>query len=152
MKKTIIAIDPGANGALAFLNYGDTVPRIHLAHTSDPLDALNDAALIGVDACEVWIEDVPSFAGKNLPGSTMFKLGKNCGIWEGIARGLGLTVRLVRPQEWQAGLSGVSKLKGSERKRALRTCASRLYPNVKCTLDNCDALLILDYAKKHTHE
>ena len=144
--KTIVAIDPGASGALAFKT-GDKI-IIHKASDTDPLDALKDAQLCG--HCEVWIEDVPCFAGKALPGSAMFRLGKNCGIWEGLARGLGITVRLVRPQDWQAGISGVGKLKGPERKRALRTAASRLFPEIKVTLDNCDALLILDYALRNT--
>jgi hypothetical protein len=146
MKKTIIAIDPGASGALAYWPPGAPAPIIHKSHDTDPLDALKDASLNG--NCEVWIEDVPTFAGKALPGSAMFRLGKNCGIWEGIARGLGVPVRLTRPQDWQAGISGVGKLKGAERKRALRTAASRVYPQVKVTLDNCDALLILDFGMR----
>lgn len=146
--RTIVAIDPGASGAAAIAFHGVPMPIIYKAHDTDPLDALKDAAINGCQV-EVWIEDVPSFAGKALPGSAMFRLGKNCGIWEGLARGLGLTVRLVRPQEWQAGISGVGKLKGPERKRALRTAASRVFPSVKVTLDNCDALLILDYAIRH---
>lgn len=148
MSKTIIAIDPGSSGAAAIFFPNLALPVIHKAKDTDPLDAIKDAAAAGFSV-EVWIEDVPSFAGKMRPGSDMFKLGKNCGIWEGLARGSGHVVRLVRPQEWQAGLSGVGKLKGPERKRALRTAASRVFPAVKVTLDNCDALLILDYATRH---
>jgi len=133
-------------GALAFWPPGASAPIIHKTNDSDPLDALRDAMLSG--PCEVWIEDVPCFAGKLLPGSAMFRLGKNCGIWEGLARGLGISIRLTRPQDWQAGISGVGKLKGAERKRALRTAASRIFPQVKVTLDNCDALLILDFGRR----
>jgi hypothetical protein len=55
---------------------------------------------------------------------------------------------LVRPQTWQKGLSGMASLKGSDRKRALRDEAARRFPQVKATLDNCDALLLAEHGQR----
>jgi hypothetical protein len=58
-----------------------------------------------------------------------------------------MPLRLVRPQEWQQGLSGVGKLKGPARKRALLAEAKRRHPSVKLTLETADAALIADYGE-----
>ena len=55
---------------------------------------------------------------------------------------------LVAPKRWQAGLH-LKGLKGSERKRALRDNAFRLYPDLKPTLKTADAILLCDYFYKH---
>jgi hypothetical protein len=79
----------------------------------------------------------------------MFKFGQNFGYWLGLLAALEVRTVLVRPQTWQRGLAG-SSLKGPERKRALRDEAARRFAaaGVRVTLDNCDALLLLDYAQR----
>lgn len=52
---------------------------------------------------------------------------------------------LVTPQRWQKSISGLSGLKGSPRKRALREAARRLYPMSAATLFTADAILIGDW-------
>ena len=63
--------------------------------------------------------------------------------------GLGLPVRLIRPQEWQRGIRRVADTKDAARKRALRDEATRIFPNVKLTLKTADAALIADYGRRH---
>lgn len=144
---TIIGIDPGAHGALCFIPaHGN--PVVHKTSDTPALDALRDA-LASADAreCVAYLERVGGFiAGKQLPGSSMFKMGHSAGYWEGALAALGIRTILVRPQDWQAGIPGTGGKKGAERKRALRAEAIRRFPAAKPTLDTCDALLLADYA------
>lgn len=147
--KRIIGIDPGLSGALAFITSdGRTVT--HKTASTPPLDALRDA-IAGVETreCIVCMERVGGFiAGKSLPGSAMFKMGQNAGYWEGACAALGLRLMLVRPQEWQAGIPGAHGTEGAARKRVLRAEAMRRFPQHKITLQDADALLIADFARR----
>jgi hypothetical protein len=84
-------------------------------------------------------------AGAKLPGSSMFKMGHNAGYWEGALSALGVKVIRIRPQEWQKGITGITGKKGPDRKRALRDEAIRRFPQLKPTLQTCDALLIAEH-------
>ena len=77
-----------------------------------------------------------------------FTFGHNFGQWETLLYCLNVRVELVKPQMWQRGIPGLS---GSDRKRALKAHAARLYPNLRVTGATQDALLILDYAKRINH-
>lgn len=96
------------------------------------------------------MELVPPFvAGKNIPSSTGFKLGRSCGFIEGVLRGLRIPLELVSPKKWQAGLQGLKGVTGAPRKRLLRDHACRLYPTLKPTLKTCDALLLAHFFINH---
>lgn len=139
----LLGIDPGACGALAF--DVDDGAHVYKTKDTDPFDSLKVTALPGSTA---YIEEVGGYIGKPQPGSSMFKFGRQYGYWLGLLRAMGIRTILVKPQAWQKGLSGLQGKKGPERKRALRDEASRRFPGVKVTLDNADALLILDYGKR----
>ena len=103
-----------------------------------------------VDRIEAWVELVPPFAGKMIPSSTSFKLGKSCGYLEGVLRALEIPYTLVRPQDWQKGLVVLSVLTSGKRKKVLMNHAKRLYPTLKgLTLKTADALLILHDSINH---
>jgi hypothetical protein len=143
---TIIAIDPGAHGALCFIPPRG-LPVVHKTDKTPPLEAITDAVChVDTKDCVAYLEKIGGFiAGKSLPGSSMFKMGHSAGYWEGLLAALHIRTILVRPQDWQAGISGTTGKKGPERKRALRAEALRRYPAIKVSLDDCDALLIADY-------
>jgi hypothetical protein len=144
-----IGIDPGAHGALVWMDERGSI-IIHKTADTPPIEALRDSVCTepGEKVVAV-IELVGGFiAGKFLPGSSMFKMGKSAGYWEGALAALGVRTLVVRPQEWQAGIPGLTGKKGTERKRALRAEAVRRFPTVKVTLDNCDALLLADYCRR----
>lgn len=149
MKTTVIGVDPGANGALVGLIGGK--PVIHKFKDVDPCEAIVDMIACTEDHAAgivAYVEEVGGFIGKPQPGSAMFKFGRSFGYILGLLRGMNVRTVLVRPQVWQKGLSGMASLKGPDRKRALRDEAQRRFPNIKVTLDNCDALLICDYAQR----
>jgi hypothetical protein len=144
---TIIAIDPGASGAVAWRNglrydHIGAKPTVGLASQSELIYGLRDMTGHAV----VYIEQVGGYIGKPQPGSAMFKFGMSYGRWLGILEALRIRTVLVRPQVWQKTIGLGSTLKGPDRKRALRDIAKRLYPTHNVTLANCDALLILEHA------
>ncbi len=144
---TIIAIDPGASGAVAWRNglrydHIGAKPTVGLASQSELIYGLRDMTGHAV----VYIEQVGGYIGKPQPGSAMFKFGMSYGRWLGILEALKIRTVLVRPQVWQKTIGLGSTLKGPDRKRALRDIAKRLYPTHNVTLANCDALLILEHA------
>jgi hypothetical protein len=79
--------------------------------------------------------------------SAAFSFGVEYGKWLGFLDG----VELVTPQKWQFHYlkNGYRELlegvQGPARKRNLRTIAQELFPDVKVTLQNADALLIANY-------
>jgi hypothetical protein len=150
-----IAIDPGAKGAIAsyvtsFEPPGEprwTIEKLletpqdrfsqleGYAHTSSQLEAPRIAIL----------EVVGGFAGVGHPGSRMFSFGRGYGQLEGILVALGYQIIRVRPQAWQSSLSLKTRSGESrpDHKRRLRAAALDLFPQLKPTLDQADALLIL---------
>ena len=150
MRTITIGIDPGASGALAaWIN--DDKPVIHTLAKTDAHDAIFDVVCCCRNmgyAPVAYLEQVQGFIGEGQPGSAMFKFGDGYGYIRGVLRALCVSTVLVRPQTWQKGLPGMATLKKAERKRALRDEAARRFPNVKVTLDNCDALLIADYGQR----
>ena len=141
-----IGIDPGKSGGYAIAWGG--ILNINL-HTLDEdfefvehMQDLKDHP--DVTSIEAVVEHVPPFAGKMIPSSSSFKLGKSCGFLEGVLRALEIPFVLVRPQEWQKGLSGLSRLTSNKRKKVLMNHAKQFFPATRgLTLKTADAILIL---------
>jgi hypothetical protein len=98
-----------------------------------------------------FLEQVGGFTGKGQPGSAMFKFGRSFGFTLGVLQTLGVRLELVRPQTWQKPLglgTASSCATRHEWKAKLRACAQRLYPKLKPTLANADAILILEFGLK----
>lgn len=144
--KITIGIDPGASGGYAIAWGSLRSINLHklgedfefVEHIQDLKDHPDVTEIEGV------IELVPPFAGKNIPSSASFKLGKNCGFLEGVLRMAEIPFTLVRPQEWQKGLGGLQGLSYNQRKKALTNHAKRFFPSVSgLTQKTADAILIL---------
>lgn len=147
--KTIIGIDPGLNGGFAVFDDGKfyAIPFTTMADVDYKLSGL----LFGKKTPETkaYIEEPPVFfkgAGGGL--ASQAKLHRNFGQYEGMLMGWGMAFETVRPQKWQAGLPGLAKLAGKDRKRALHNLAAQRYPQLKPTLKTCDAILIAEYGMK----
>ena len=145
--KLTIAIDPGKSGGYA-IAWGKSYSSINLHTLGEDFEFVEHIQDLkdhpDVKEIEAVIELVPPFAGKMIPSSTSFKLGKSCGFLEGVMRMAEIPFTLVRPQEWQKGLSGLTGLTSGKRKKALMNQAKQFFPNVKgLTLKTADAILIL---------
>jgi hypothetical protein len=146
--KTIIGIDPGKSGGVAYqIPHGLPAAESMPETTADLIETLRN-----IDAPEsivCYVERVPSFAGRNMPGHAMFKMGESFGAIQGALAGLKIRTVLVTPQQWQKhyslGTRSACKSDG-EWKRKLKAEAQRRFPTLKLTNATADAALILDYA------
>jgi hypothetical protein len=139
---TLLAIDPGKNGGLAWLSMGavksERMPKI-------PKDLAELLKTINPD--DTIIEKVGGFAGdeQKANGWRMFQFGYIAGAPYWILLALGKRVRFVTPQKWQHALSvGNRDTYGTQWKNHLKTLASDLYPSITVSLATADSLLILE--------
>lgn len=137
-----IGIDPGKSGGVAFANEEDGIYR---AENLYPITALMEHVETIRDAghkMQIVVEDVPPYTGKNIPGSSAFKLGVSFGLIQGYALGERIPCYMLKPKDWQKSIGGLKGAEGKTRKQLLRDVAKRLYPELTPTLKTCDAILI----------
>lgn len=146
-RKRIIGIDPGKGGGVAIF-WEDGKREAHPYKNDEDTFELLESIASGEAETTVFLELVGGFAGVRHPGSFMFNFGDGFGYYRGLLRGLEISTRLVRPQEWQKGIPGLKGLKGDDRKRALKVHAARIFPELKPTLKTCDAILIADWGRR----
>lgn len=139
--RTIIAIDPGASGAIAVR---DTEGRVFVDDMPETLrdvwELLETDGQEGIDVTAI-MEDVGYHVmGNNASASAKF--ARHVGALEMALTGLGISWESVRPQKWMKHFGALPKDKG-ERKRRIKELVQRRYPHIKVTLANADALAIL---------
>jgi hypothetical protein len=151
----LIAVDPGVNGGIAYVTSSD--PDVISVCKMPESDAGVCELLVELSrkakVVEMFLEEPPLFAGKNIPGSAIGKLMWNTGVLYGAAVTIGFRVRRVRPAIWMKalGLGTKGDLTSTAWKNKLKGRAIELYPTVDVTLWNADALLVLEYARMGNH-
>jgi hypothetical protein len=141
----IIAFDPGKGGGLAIYRPGGKIDLRPWTVEHELLDVIDSLDPSGYDAV---VEDVPAFVSAATSNASSFKLGYNFGFIVGCCRMHGLPTNLVKPKEWQKGLSGLKPNMGyTARKRQLKDNAVRLYPDLKITNATADAVLIMHHRR-----
>lgn len=135
----IIAIDPGAKGAIACYTPADRRLALYdmpvryavVGKTRRPrVDAHALASLISVltltEPDAVYVEQVSGYTSQS--ASASFTFGSAYGVLIGCLAASGVTPVHVQPRVWRDahGLSGATKL---DRKRASRAAAARLFPS-----------------------
>jgi hypothetical protein len=146
---TIISIDPGASGGIAWGRGTQPVQALPMPATEGDLVILLRTLAADPSTTVAVVEEVGGYVGKAQPGSAAFKFGRNYGFALGVLQTLGVRVELVRPQKWQKSLSlgsASSCASKTEWKNRLKSAAQRLFPSLKVTLATADALLIFNYA------
>jgi hypothetical protein len=141
-----IAIDPGANGGLAWTD-GETVHCMKMPETmGDVRDWLQDQKIAG---CRVYLEQVGEHVRGNSGHNSVALMGHRRCI-EGICLGLHIPLYFVRPQKWMSLFPGRAKGMDSKavtaRKRFVKEAMQREYPTCNITNATADALGILTYA------
>jgi crossover junction endodeoxyribonuclease RuvC len=124
------AIDPGAKGALAFIDTSDLTLvvwdtptfKIKSGRTvKTKIDSVNFAEMIRTAAPDVmYVERVGAMPGQGV--TSMFNFGFAAGILEGLCAMAGIRMEYRRPQEWQQ-TARVPRGKDGSRARA-----SQLFP------------------------
>jgi len=152
---TIIGIDPGVNGGIAWITDGKPCVEKMPDTLQDLWELLRDIASEG--KCHAYLEEVhvaPSFAksadGKEnkirMGSRSAFTFGRGYGNLEMALTAAGIPFARIRPQVWQKELGCLTKGDKNVSKRK----AQELFPSMKVTHATADALLIAQYGTQQT--
>jgi hypothetical protein len=145
LKKYIIAVDPGVNGAIVVMSLSGKV----ISSTKMPETALDVAEVLrpysGIACC--YLEKVGARPGQQ----GMFTFGKGVGHIEMALLLFEIITITATPKKWQKEfqLGGRGKMTQTEWKNILKAKSQQLFPAVKVTLALADALLIAEYGRRH---
>lgn len=144
-KQRIIAIDPGANGGIAWVDNDDIVRAEKMPEgmtaQADFIMQLRSGLTGPMTAI---LEKVGTYVKGN-SGPAAAKFARHCGNIEAALYVLGVQLFPpggVAPQVWMKALGSLPKDK-QERKRAIKECMARVYPHLTVTLYTADALGLL---------
>ena len=142
-----IGIDPGVNGGVAIIDdkwKDKAIEAVKCPDTiKDMADYLNVHCYDNIKTLCI-IEKVHSFPGQGV--RSVFTFGKNYGQWLGILASHDIPYKEVPPQTWMKHYGAMPRDRG-QRKRHLKHLAQSLYPSIKVTLYNSDAILLANYPK-----
>lgn len=153
-----IGCDPGKSGAIVSIGRDVDMIRLNTDKLTekDIVDFLNDKNLLD---CYVLTEAVGPNRNRSKGearqgASSMFSFGMNYGFVRGILAANNMRRAFIAPQKWQQGF-GLIKRKdetNTQKKNRHKAKAQELFPEVKVTLWNCDALLLAAYCRRHCAE
>lgn len=141
-----IGIDPGKDGAMAFLWNNEQIPEIWPFSIEVYKEVL---ARWQGDAMKCCLERVGAMPGQGV--TSMFKFGENFGFIQGLLTAYSTPYELVTPQKWKKEF----QITG-DKNSSIDVC-KRLFPNVslrkteRCKKDHdgmAEALLMAEYARR----
>lgn len=155
----VIGIDPGANGGLAVFIPG-IIPKTvkmpkDITELADFFRYYNDNyhPIIFLEKLSVRPDDVEVGSDGKPNMGKIFRIQKMMANFEhlkALIETAGIPYAMVHPRKWMCYLNLVQKgvkEEKAERKRRYASKAGELYPGVKVTLWNADALLIMHFAR-----
>lgn len=152
MLDCIIGIDPGASGGIAYWTQNNQramkMPKI-IEDFRDTMSYLKNTyhPIVFLEKLSIRPDDIA--ADGNM--GKLFRVQRMMQNYEQMKATLSvmeIPYVLVHPMKWQSGLK--LRIKGEEkadRKRRFRETAQILYPDLKVTLWNADALLIMHFGR-----
>ena len=162
---TIIGIDPGVNGAIAWINDGKPCVEKMPDTLQDLWELIQDIRRCEMatprfpneHGCHAYLEEVhvaPSFAksadGKEnkirMGSRSAFTFGRGYGNLEMALTAACIPFARISPQVWQKELGCLTKGDKNVSKRK----AQELFPSMKVTHATADALLIAKYGTQQT--
>lgn len=147
MSKLFIGVDPGKSGSIAFIdeNTGQAWSFKLDCTDRDIAEGVRDALFTqdggAADAFAV-LEAVHS--SPQMGVKSAFTFGQSFGKLEMVLNCLGIRFEYVSPQKWQGDMK--CRTKGD--KNVTKAAAQRLFPSLKITHANADALLLAEYARR----
>ena len=145
--ETIIGVDPGANGGIAWITDGKACVEKMPDSLQDLWELIRDitnhprSSLDG-RKYKAYIEQVSSSPQMGVVSA--FSFGRGYGNLEMALTAAGIPFERVRPQVWQKALGCMTKGDKNVSKRK----AQELFPDRKVTHATADALLIAYYGTK----
>ena len=154
----VIGIDPGANGGIAIYRPGRPVVVVKMPCDMNILFSYLKglmemcSPLVFLEKLTVRADDV-QFTSEGVNMGKLYRIQKMIANYEQLRSTLTICeipFVLVHPMKWQNGLN--VRIKGrheekADRKRRYRDIAGQLYPAIRATLWNADALLIMHYGR-----
>lgn len=151
MNQLIIAIDPGASGAIASLKKG-RVEVVNMPEKVFDLKVYFQGLIDGVENPYCFIERVQSWIGDDSQPGKRFgieKMVKQYNELKTVMQMLDIPFHETQSRSWQKiFLNGQKFEEKKDRKNALKNVCQQKFPHIKVTLKNCDALLILLYGNQ----
>jgi hypothetical protein len=148
---TVIGIDPGKNGAIAWITEGspcvekmpDTLQDLwellqSIQTTGSPQERLNKACF----GFRAYIESVSSSPQMGVVSA--FSFGRGLGNLEMALTAAGIPFERVRPQQWQKDMGCLTK----GNKNISKAKAQELFPSLKVTHAIADGLLICEWGRR----
>ena len=155
MNKTVIGIDPGANGAISFTTTNDEIRKSNGVSPWKCHKLLAGRTLICSMAKTAYHKEIVAYIEKvhAMPHdgrSSLFKFGVNYGVWLGILDAQKIKTIEVSPQKWMRWWETKLGIKlpkeKKDRKNKLKEIASDYIDiDQKTTLWNADSILITMY-------
>ena len=165
MDRIIIAIDPGAGGAIVWQSLAGKVQSKNMPDTLGSLWEMLHVFTLGESTPLCVIEKVGAYMPGN-SGPSAVNFAEHVGALKMALIAAGIEHYLITPQKWMKEFVGkinypdslsLKDLKGEEkarvnarrktyRKNILKAEAERRFPGLKVTLNNSDALGLLSYA------
>ena len=147
--KTIIGIDAGKSGAIAWITDGKPCVEKMPDTLQDLWDLIQDIRAasspplgVGTTSAMAYIEQVSS--SPQMGVKSAFTFGNGFGHLEMALTAAGIPFERVRPQVWQKAMGCMTK--GD--KNVSKAKAQELFPQMKCTHAISDALLIAEYGRR----
>ena len=140
-EKVWLGVDPGKSGALSAIHENGEIEYILCKQTERDLWDWLKGQTDGKDAFAL-LEKVGARPGQGV--SSMFKFGTSYGFLRGILIACTIPFEEVTPATWQRALRCLTK--GD--KNVTKSKAQELFPAIKVTHGNADALLIAEHCKR----
>ena len=145
--KTIIGIDPGKKGGIAWIADGKPCVEKMPDTVKDLWELLLDITeiskrYVAPEDCKAYIEAVSSSPQMGVVSA--FTFGQGLGRLEMALTAAGIPFERVRPQLWQKEMKCMSK--GD--KNVTKAKAQELFPSMQVTHATADALLIAEYGRR----
>jgi len=144
MKRVIIGIDPGLQGAIAAI---DATDRQLIEVVDCPVRKHGGAAIYNIpemantirrlslgNLAVVYLEQSQSMPGQGV--SSTFKIGRGMGIWEGILAALSVPYRTVRPIVWTKKVFTGMPADAKGKFRSVQF-AMQMFPDIELTPQRC---------------
>lgn len=148
MNPTIIGIDPGQSGGIAWIDeHGKPCVEKMPETLADIWDLISSFTFnAGFDrirpVCKAYLEQVHSMPGQGVASS--FKFGQGYGGLEMALIAAGIPFERVTPQKWQKALGCLT----GGNKNVSKAKAQELFPSIKFTHATADAMLIAEYGRR----
>jgi hypothetical protein len=139
-----VGVDVGKSGAICVMRE-EGVEAHKMPHTF--LEAQDLIASLKLIKPVFLVEKTNSRPGDG--AMSAFKFGRSCQMIEDAILAAKYPMNLISPQKWQKDYNVPRGMEYDARKKWLKNKAQELFPELRATLWNADALLIVDYCYKH---